>query len=131
MPKSLPLWKKLPFALVAVGLCLGLLEGGLALLGVQPVLVAEDPFVGFAANVPLFVEESPQGRQMVTAPNKRGLFNLQRFADPKPAGTYRIFCLGGSTTYGHPYDDRTSFPGWLRELLPCVDASQKWEVINA
>src|SRR5688572_18920113 len=104
MRKSLPVWKKLVFALVAVGLCLALLEGGLALLGVQPVLVAEDPFVGFAASVPLFVKESPDaaGRQMVTAANKRGLFNLQRFADPKPAGAYRIFCLGGSTTYGHP-----------------------------
>ena len=38
--------------------------------------------------------------------------------------------MGGSTTYGHPYDDATSFSGWLREFLPVVDGSQKWEVIN-
>ena len=33
--------------------------------------------------------------------------------------------------YGRPYDDATSFPAWLRELLPLVDGERKWEVINA
>ena len=68
---------------------------------------------------------------MVTAENKLSLFNAQHFPRKKAAGTFRIFCLGGSTTYGHPYDDKTSFPGWLRELLPVVDPSRRWEVINA
>jgi tetratricopeptide (TPR) repeat protein len=43
----------------------------------------------------------------------------------------RIFCTGGSTTYGRPYDDATSFCGWLRELLPVADPSRDWELINA
>ena len=43
--------------------------------------------------------------------------------------TYRIFCLGGSTTYGRPYNDTTSFAGWLRELLPVADPQRRWEVI--
>ncbi len=38
--------------------------------------------------------------------------------------------MGGSTTYGHPYDDTTSFSGWLREFLPVMDATHRWEVIN-
>jgi tetratricopeptide (TPR) repeat protein len=129
----LPVWKKMLFATLAVAAFFCLLEGLFALAGVRPVIDEGDPFVGFSGTLPLLVPDasSTAGSQMITAPNKRGLFNLQRFADPKPAGTYRIFCLGGSTTYGHPYDDRTSFAGWLRELLPCVDASRRWEVINA
>jgi tetratricopeptide (TPR) repeat protein len=107
-----------------------LLEGGLALFGVKPALQTEDPFVGFASNVPLFVP-SPDGRQLVTAPNKLNFFNPQSFPREKAPGTYRIFCLGASTTYGHPYTDPTSFAGWMRELLPAADVTKHWEVINA
>ncbi len=39
--------------------------------------------------------------------------------------------MGGSTTYGHPYWDATSFAGWLRQYLPVVDPEHNWEVINA
>ncbi|MDX2480842.1 MAG: tetratricopeptide repeat protein [Desulfuromusa sp.] len=119
--------------LVAIGLFFGLLEGGLALLGVKPVIQTEDPFVGFASNIPLFVPSQRQdGHQlMVTAANKLSWFNSQSFPKNKSAGSYRIFCMGGSTTYGRPYNDFTSFSGWLRELLPAADRSKKWEVINA
>jgi tetratricopeptide (TPR) repeat protein len=114
--------------LVTLVIFFGLLEGGLALFGVQPVSQEDDPFVGFALNVPLFV---PSQGVMTTAPNKKDFFNQQSFLRKKPPNTYRIFCLGGSTTYGRPYNDKTSFPGWLRELLPEADSSKKWEVINA
>jgi tetratricopeptide (TPR) repeat protein len=119
--------------IVSLSLFFGLLEGGLALLGVKPVIQTEDPFVGFASNVPLFVPaQGPKGlRIMHTAPNKTTKFNNQEFALEKTTGTYRIFCLGGSTTYGRPYNDATSFAGWLRELLPEVDRNKNWEVINA
>lgn len=114
--------------IISVVLFFGLLEGGLALLGVQPALQEDDPFVGFAVNVPLFI---PSQGLMSTAPNKKDFFNQQSFSKEKPPNTYRIFCLGGSTTYGRPYDDKTSFSGWLRELLPVADRSKNWEVINA
>ena len=39
--------------------------------------------------------------------------------------------MGGSTTFGRPFDDRTSFCGWLREFLPVADPSRRWEVVNA
>ncbi len=68
---------------------------------------------------------------MVTAPNRREFFNQQEFTKLKSPGTYRIFTLGGSTTYGRPYDDTTSFAGWLREFLPLCDSGNNWEVINA
>jgi len=67
--------------------------------------------------VPLFVEETdPDGRKFLATPeNKLVFFNQQRFPREKAPETYRIFCLGGSTTYGRPYNDTTSFAGWLRQ----------------
>ena len=67
----------------------------------------------------------------VTAQSKLPLFNKQRFSIEKNPRTVRIFCLGGSTTYGRPYDETTSFCGWLRAFLPQADPSRQWEVINA
>jgi tetratricopeptide (TPR) repeat protein len=118
---------------LAVLIFFALLEGGLALFGVKPALQSEDPFVGFASNAPLFVSSpGANGEQLLTtAPNKKDFFNRQSFAQPKAPGTYRIFTLGGSTTYGRPYDDSTSFSAWLRELLPEVDQGKSWEVVNA
>ena len=125
--------KKLLFSLLAIVAFLLLLELALAALGVQPILYDEDPFVGFSSRVPLCVPHAgPDGQTyMVTAKNKLDFFNPQKFLKDKPSRTYRIFCMGGSTTYGRPYDDTTSFCGWLRELLAAADDSRKWEVVNA
>lgn len=131
--ENLPAWKKLLFALFLVGAFFAGLELILAAVGVRPPLVASDPFVGFAQHIPLFVEErEADGRvMMVTAKHKQSFFNLQRFPKQKSTATYRIFCMGGSTTYGNPYTDSTSFCGWLRVFLAAADPSRKWEVINA
>ena len=126
-------WKKGLFAAITTLSFFLLLELLLAILGVKPVLYEQDPFVGFAANIPLFQEEIEVASDsyLVTNPNKRRWFNLQRFPKRKAPGAYRIFSLGGSTTYGRPYDDSASFSGWLRELLVPADPSRTWEVINA
>ena len=124
--------KKLAFSLVSVLIFFTLLELALMGWGIDPVLQTEDPFVGFSESVPLYVSDTKSAAQamMITAPNKRSHFNLQTFPRVKPANTFRIFCLGGSTTYGRPFNDVTSFPGWLREFLPVADPEHSWEVIN-
>ena len=101
--------------------------------GVVPLYERTDPYVGFSGYAPLFLKHTPPGGEPIfeTAQNKFRLFNAQRFPARKAEGTTRIFCIGGSTTYGRPYDDRTSFCGWLRRFLPAVDPSRRWEVINA
>jgi hypothetical protein len=126
------LWKKLAFSVVVLCLFFALLEGGLSLVGVRSELLEEDPFVGFVSSIPLFVEETGTDGApvLVTNTSKRGFFNVQRFPREKAAGTYRAFCLGGSTTYGRPYSDTTSFSRWLRELLPLADSDHRWEIIN-
>lgn len=130
---SLPWWKSALFSLVAVVLVLAVVEGSLALFGVRPIADDEDPYVGFSALAPLFIEKPGADGEplMVTAPNKRLAFNQQRFPRAKRDGAVRIFCLGGSTTYGRPYEHPTSFPGWMEEFLPALDSTRSWEVVNA
>ncbi len=109
-----------------------LLEGLLAVVGVRRGSYADDPYVGFSSTSQLFVETAGAGgvTEMVTAQNKLTLFNPQRFPVRK-GNAVRVFCVGGSTTFGRPYDDTTSFCGWLRELLPVADPNRRWEVVNA
>lgn len=52
------------------------------------------------------------------------------FAVPKPPGTFRIFCLGGSTTAGYPYGYVGSFSTFLRERLKKLFPEKSIEVIN-
>ena len=103
-----------PQVVGAALLLLAMLEGGLALIGVQPRIQQEDPFVGFSSSIPLFTEGLDSSGQpvMMTSSNKRGFFNHQTFTRDKPPGTLRVFCLGGSTTYGRPFSDETAFSGW-------------------
>ena len=132
---ELPVWKKLLFGTVATLLFFALVEVGLYLAGVTTISYRTDPYVGFSSYSPLFVDSArrPAGDSVSveTAPNKLAWFNYQEFPRTKGSGSYRIFALGGSTTYGRPYDDMTSFPGWLRELLPVAALSGSWEVVNA
>jgi tetratricopeptide (TPR) repeat protein len=123
-----PSWrKKLLFSAGTCCLFLAALEIGLTLMGVRPYAEAVDPFLDFEPGVPLFVV---QGDSFVTNPLKTTYFNEQSFSTVKPKNGYRIFCLGGSTTYGRPYRDAYSYVGLLRELLPRLDATRQWEVVN-
>ncbi len=125
--------KKLLFSLVTILAFFLLVEGVLAVVGVSPLTATEDPLVGFSSRLPLMLPTKNETGEPIlrTAPNKLVWFNDQRFVAKKPADTQRVFCVGGSTTFGRPYWDATSYSGWLRELLPVVDSRKHWEVINA
>ena len=127
------LWKKLLFSAVIMAVFFVLLELILVVIGVTPILYEEDPYVGFASGVPLFVEHPADDGtiHMVTAENRLSLFNVQSFPKEKRPGVYRVFCMGGSTTYGRPYDHNASFATWLEEFSAAADGSREWEVINA
>lgn len=123
---------------IAFGLAMALIffiviEGILWVSGVEPLNERSDTYVGFSGYSPLFVKSrTADGEQVFeTANTKMRWFNYQQFPVQKASGVSRIFCLGGSTTYGRPYNDSTSFCGWLRAFLPAVDPSRQWEVINA
>lgn len=131
--RQIPWYRKLLYSCVVTLGFFVTLEIVLAALGVTPITDSRDPFVGFSSQVPLLQERRGSGGQavMVTAPNKLVWFNRQSFPKAKPEGTRRVFCVGGSTTYGRPYSDLTSYVGWMREFLPLADDSCRWEIVNA
>ncbi|MBT8401480.1 MAG: tetratricopeptide repeat protein [Rhodothermia bacterium] len=125
--------KRLAMGCVVAMMFFAFVEVILSVFGVVPLYESSDPYVGFAGYSPLFVEDrTPDGEQVYrTASNKLEWFNPQQFSTRKAPGTTRVFCLGGSTTFGRPYDDRTSFCGWLRSFLAEADPERNWEVVNA
>ncbi len=125
--------KKFVFAGVTVVAVFCTLELVLWLCRVEPAHVREDPYAGFSRNIPHFVTTAGSSGELLltVSPNKARVLNPQQFTADKPDDVYRIVCLGGSTTYGRPFFDHTSFPGWLREFLTAAQPSRRWEVINA
>jgi lysophospholipase L1-like esterase len=90
---------------------------------------AEDPFVGFKSVNPLFELNQDSGSYEIPKA-KLKFFSPESFPAQKPSGTYRIFCLGGSTMKGRPYSKETSFSSWLRLGLTAADPSRGWETVN-
>lgn len=105
-----------------------LIEGLLRLAGIPARNEHEDPFVGFSGIHSLYTVKEGMA---TTAPNRLRYFNEMSFPVNKPVGTMRIFCLGGSTTYGRPFDGRTSFSRWLEDLLKASAPGRSPQVINA
>lgn len=54
----------------------------------------------------------------------------QKFSPTKGDNTYRIFCMGGSTTAGFPYEMTVPFPRQLKMLLQANYPDRDFEVIN-
>lgn len=105
-----------------------LVEGALRVAGFPPLDPGDDPFVGFSAIRPLFKIEDGVAS---TDPSRLSYFNQVSFPAKKPAGTFRAFAFGGSTTYGQPFDGRIAFPRWLQELMKASSPEKDFEIINA
>ncbi len=54
----------------------------------------------------------------------------QRFSAEKSSGALRVFCLGGSTTAGFPYEMNVPFPQQLEFMLKNNYPDQEFEIIN-
>jgi|GEM_PF-5590051 len=59
-----------------------------------------------------------------------GAMRPSSFVVPKPPGTFRVFCLGGSTTLGYPYPAETAWPASLERRLERLFPERDLEVIN-
>lgn len=90
---------------------------------------AGDPLVGFSEVHPLF-ELQDDKEVYQTALSRELFFGVQQFAATKPADGYRVFCLGGSTVRGRPYQTDTAFARWLELELATCDPTKKYEVVN-
>ena len=102
-----------------------LLEGALRLGNVaRPV---DDPLAGIGGQRPLFERVGDVYR---TARAKQNFFGVQEFPVIKPTNAFRIFAFGGSTVYGHPYLNDTSFPKWLEIELAARAPGRQVQAIN-
>ena len=54
----------------------------------------------------------------------------QNFPQKKDTSTYRILCLGGSTTAGFPYEVNINFPYFIKTRLKYLYSKKTFEVIN-
>ena len=94
-----------------------------------------DPFLPWLiSDAPLYHAQSINGH-FWAIPNTLAAaadqVNPRRFPIAKPPGTYRIFCIGQSTTEGFPFAPRGGYPEWLGELFKDVLPDRKIEVVNA
>jgi tetratricopeptide (TPR) repeat protein len=98
-------------------------------------------FMGFGPDLSLFTTEVLNGKtyHIMNPAVKYRYFSRVEFAPstspdyflvPKPAGTYRIFCLGASTTVGFPYWYNASFTSFMRDRLTRLFPDRRIEVIN-
>lgn len=114
----------LPFVLILT------LEGLLRLFG----LFVPEPFIVTAEkqHQPVYqfnpwVTKRYFNPEMVTLP----AVSPETFSRVESANTFRIFCLGGSTTAGFPFDCQVPFPVQLRYLLSETYPDYQFEVLNA
>lgn len=125
-------WRGLAFHLAAIVVVLAplvLAELVLRLCVAAPALRLDDPYVSFSSQRPLFVLD-PTKTRFKTTPERLIAFRSQSFAAWKSPGTFRIFCLGGSTVQGRPYSVETSFPTWLKLNLQAARPETDWELVN-
>jgi lysophospholipase L1-like esterase len=147
--------QKLKSPLLVVGIFLGCLVSGELVLQVgyfllkgyttyqSQQLAAEgktffvmDPDLGYRSAAHLKVKRPPPDG-LPTAPRRRMFYDVetdshgfrydQSLASPKPKGEIRIFCLGGSTTFGAEVPNKYTYPQQLNDLLNDKDV----KVINA
>jgi lysophospholipase L1-like esterase len=117
-------------AAVLLGLSLFvIIEATCIVFDLAPRVPNEDPFVGFSEVYPLFVLDE-NGENFEVAKSRRDFFAAETFPAEKQPGTFRIFCLGGSTVQGEPFSIPTAFSTWLELGLHTVEPNRNWEVVN-
>lgn len=102
-----------------------LLESALRMADV--VRPADDPLSGIGGQRPVFERV---GNVYRTARAKENFFGVQEFPAAKPTNAFRVFALGGSTVYGHPYLNDTAFPKWLELELAARAPGRAVQAIN-
>jgi len=124
---------------LVAGVALLFVEGACRLFGFGTPSPFDDPARGFLPIGKLFVERTDERGEVVldvdgsstkTILGSRLQFNPMNLPAKKPAGETRIVCVGGSMTYGWPWDDRSSYPRLLEAGLAALAPERKVRVVN-
>lgn len=128
--------RRLAVAVVAPLAALLLLEGGFRVYEARREarkvrILVEDPLTGHRLRPDLRQAADAEGTEHTLTTNAAG-YRGRELAPVKPAGGFRVACLGGSTTFGFgvSLDDRT-YPSVLEELLRAAAPGRPVEVLNA
>lgn len=117
--ETVPRWVELPG--------LGLRDLNPVAAGLEEARVEPHPYLAY---VPKPGFTSKEGAEHQIAHNSLG-FRGPEVVTPKPAGTFRILCLGGSSTYGHgPTSNDTTWPARLQAYLSQAKPDALIEVVN-
>jgi tetratricopeptide (TPR) repeat protein len=114
----------LPLAVLA---CVELLFRATGLFAPEPLVVDVPDSHG------AFVKFNPWITRRYFDSTDAALPNLapESFARQKGPSTFRILCLGESTTAGFPFESQVPFPAQLREILAHAYPHKRIEVLNA
>lgn len=97
--------------------------------------------INYGPDLSLFLHETIAGKDyLIMNPGVKGRYFAKTTFSPntspdyftvrKAPGTFRIFCLGGSTTVGFPYGFTGSFSSFLRDRLKSLFPEKSIEVVN-
>jgi tetratricopeptide (TPR) repeat protein len=126
---SIPRWKEMLFAAFICLAFFGLLELVLWAAGVPTLIEREDPFRGFSGLISVFQR---QGDVYRTRPAVVGdVFNDQSFLADKPTDGLRLFCLGGSSSWGFPWGAEVAFTSIIGEAVAASHPGLRVEAVNA
>lgn len=116
---------------------------GLAAIPILFFLVLEGGLrvAGYGDDLRLFTEVDWKGttyyqvnprvvRRYFSDPDFGTYVSRDRFLARKPEGTYRIFCLGASTTIGYPYMYNGAYSALLKDRLEAFFPEKRIEVVN-
>jgi lysophospholipase L1-like esterase len=147
-PRARPRWRRVALRLVAVVVAVEVLlrvatfvaygrnpyylfygfQGAVSQVNVSPWSVYQGQYYKYPAHYEL---QGAAGQAGETAHTNNLGFRGPDFEPEKPAGTFRVFCTGGSSTFGFHNDDDETYPYYLAELLAADPATAHVEVVNA
>lgn len=122
-------WKKLVFSLVVCAFFFGVAELILWAAGMPTQIEREDPFRGFSGLLSVFQKDGDVYRTRRALAG--GVFNDQAFLADKPTNGLRLFCLGGSSSYGYPWGAEAAFTCIVGEALGEGHPDRHVEAVNA
>jgi len=121
--------KKCAFILITYLGIAAVAEVGLWAAGVPTLIEREDPSRGFSGLLHVFSPEGPRYR--TSAANRGKTFNDQSFLVRKPTDGLRLFCLGGSSSFGYPWGAEAAFTSIVGEALAAAHPDRSVEAVNA